>query len=60
MTLSWLLLYRKYGDPKKAAAVKDWVRWGLTTGQTFASALGYIPLPSDTAALAEHSLDSIS
>ncbi len=60
VTLSWLLLYRKYGDPKKAAAVKDWVRWGLTTGQTFASALGYIPLPSDTAALAEHSLDSIS
>ncbi|WP_036263376.1 phosphate ABC transporter substrate-binding protein PstS [Methylocapsa aurea] len=59
-TLSWLLLYKKYADPKKAAAVKDWVRWGLTTGQTFASQLGYIPLPAETAALAERSLDAIS
>lgn len=60
VTLSWLLLYKKYEDPKKAAALKDWIRWGLTTGQTFASELGYIPLPSDTAALAGRSLDSIS
>ncbi len=60
VTLSWLLLYKKYGEPKKAAAVKDWVRWGLTTGQTFASDLGYIPLPAETAALAQRSLDSLS
>jgi phosphate transport system substrate-binding protein len=60
VTFSWLLLYRKYADPKKAAAVKDWVRWGLTTGQTFASDLGYIPLPDETAALAERALDDLS
>jgi phosphate transport system substrate-binding protein len=60
VTLSWLLLYKKYGDPKKATALKDWIGWGLTTGQTFASGLGYIPLPTETAALAERSLDNIS
>ena len=43
-TYSWLLLYKKYGDPVKATAVKDWVRWGLTTGQTFASGLGLHPI----------------
>ena len=60
VTFSWLLLYKKYADPKKAATVKDWVRWGLTTGQTFASDLGYIPLPDETAALAERSLDALT
>ena len=60
VTFSWLLLYKKYGDSKRAAALKDWVKWGLATGQTFASGLGYIPLPAETAALAGHSLDSVS
>jgi phosphate transport system substrate-binding protein len=60
VTFSWLLLYKKYADPKKAAAVKDWVKWGLTTGQAFASDLGYIPLPDETAALAERALDALS
>ncbi len=60
VTFSWLLLYKKYADPKKAAALKDWVSWGLTTGQTFASGLGYIPLPAETAALARRNLDALS
>jgi phosphate transport system substrate-binding protein len=60
VTFSWLLLYKEYADQNKAAAVKDWVRWGLATGQTFASGLGYIPLPPETAAFAERSLDAMS
>jgi phosphate transport system substrate-binding protein len=60
VTFSWLLLYKKYWDPKRAPLLKDWIKWGLTTGQTFASDLGYIPLPSETVALAERSLDGIS
>ncbi len=27
VTFSWLLLYKKYADPKKSAALKNWVRW---------------------------------
>ncbi|WP_294532757.1 phosphate ABC transporter substrate-binding protein PstS [uncultured Rhodoblastus sp.] len=60
VTLSYLLLYRKYADARKASALKDWVKWGLTTGQTFASGLGYIALPAETAAHAGRALDSLS
>jgi phosphate transport system substrate-binding protein len=60
VTLSYLLLSGKYGDARKAAALRDWVKWGLTTGQTFASGLGYLPLPAETAAHATLALDSLS
>ncbi len=60
VTFSWLLLYKKYADPNKAAALKDWIAWGLTKGQTLASSLGYIRLPDETASLAEGSLNSVS
>jgi phosphate transport system substrate-binding protein len=60
VTLSYLLLNRKYADARKAAALRDWVKWGLTTGQTFASGLGYIPLPAETATHAGRALDSLS
>ncbi|MGO9392160.1 phosphate ABC transporter substrate-binding protein PstS [Rhodoblastus sp.] len=60
VTLSYLLLFRKNTDSRKAAVLKDWVKWGLATGQTFAPGLGYLPLPPETAALAERSLDSVS
>ncbi len=60
VTFSWLLLYKKYADPNKVATLKDWVKWGLTTGQTFARGLGYIPLPDETASLAEGSLNGVS
>jgi phosphate transport system substrate-binding protein len=60
VTFSWLLLYKKYPDPKKSAALKNWVRWGLTTGQTIAPGLGYLRLPAEKAELAAHSLDAIA
>ena len=40
VTYSWLLLYRAYADADKATAIKDFVFWGLHTGQTFASEFG--------------------
>ncbi len=60
VTFSWLLLYRKYGDAKRAAAVKEWVTWGLTTGQTIAPGLGYLALPPERAEIAAQSLDAIT
>jgi phosphate transport system substrate-binding protein len=60
VTFSWLLLYKKYDDPKKAAAIKQWVNWGLTTGQTIAPGLGYLALPPERAALAAQALDVIT
>ena len=60
VTFSWMLLYKKYGDAKTAAAVKDWVTWGLTVGQTIAPGLGYLALPPEKAQLAVQSLDAIT
>ena len=42
---------------RRAAAVAEFVRFGLTDGQACAAELGYIPLP---AAVAERSLAAIS
>jgi phosphate transport system substrate-binding protein len=50
VTFSWLLLYRQYANADKATAMRQFVDWGLHTGQTFAGELGYIPLPPEIAA----------
>ena len=58
-TFSWLLLYRKYDDAAKLKALKDFVTYGLTEGQSFAVELGYIPLPESVVAKANTALASI-
>ena len=59
VTLSWLLLYDRYSDPGKAAALKRFVTWGLTEGQAYSRDLGYIPLPREVAALSLAAVDRI-
>jgi phosphate transport system substrate-binding protein len=53
------LLYRKYNDAAKLKALKDFVTYGLTEGQSFAVELGYIPLPEPVLAKANAALASI-
>jgi phosphate transport system substrate-binding protein len=45
VTLTWVLLYRHYEDPRKAQELTDLFRWCLTSGQGYAADLGYTPLP---------------
>ncbi|HEV2961695.1 MAG TPA: phosphate ABC transporter substrate-binding protein PstS [Candidatus Angelobacter sp.] len=45
VTYTWLLLYKKYPDKKKFAALQDLLNYGLTDGQKDSEALGYLPLP---------------
>jgi phosphate transport system substrate-binding protein len=45
-TFTWLLLKKTYTDAAKAAAIKAFVNYGLTTGQQAAPELGYISLPA--------------
>jgi len=52
VSLSWLLLYEHYQDPLKSAALKRFLLWGLSLGQSYAAELGYVALPGDVAALA--------
>ena len=55
-----MLLYEQYRDPQKAAALKRFVTWGLTTGQTYSSHLGYMPLPDAVSGPALAALERIS
>jgi phosphate transport system substrate-binding protein len=59
VTFSWLLLYRKYDDPQKGSAVRDFVAWGLSNGQAFSKKLGYLPLPGEVVASGEQALGSV-
>ena len=55
VSYSWLLLYETYPDPRKPAALKQAISWGLSEeGQSVAEQMGYIPLPN---AIADRSLD---
>ena len=45
VSFTWLLLYKKYSDPAKLKALKEFVTWSLTDGQSFSESLGYVPLP---------------
>ncbi len=53
VSYSWLLLHRRYPDARKGSEVREFVRWGLTAGQSFAAELGYIPLAPG---LADHAI----
>ena len=60
VTYSWLLLYKKYDDPKKLDTLKEVVRWCLDEGQQESESLGYIRLAPDAVSAATHALESIS
>jgi phosphate transport system substrate-binding protein len=59
VTFSWLLLYRQYTDQEKGAALRDFVSWGLSKGQSFGREFGYIPLPNEVAASGRQALGNI-
>lgn len=46
---TWILLPASAQNPQKAAALKDMLRWMLTSGQKECSGLGYLPLPREIA-----------
>jgi len=46
-TYTWMLFYKKYQDPKKAAALRDMVAYCLRDGQKISDKMGYIPLPEN-------------
>ena len=58
-TFTWLLLKKTYTDAAKAAAVKAFVNYGLTTGQSVAPELGYITLPASVVTKVQSALATI-
>jgi phosphate transport system substrate-binding protein len=49
-SFTWLLIPEKIADPVKNKAIKDFLKWMLTDGQTMTSALAYAPLPKSVVA----------
>jgi phosphate transport system substrate-binding protein len=58
VTYSWIFLYRNYADPARARALRDFIEWGLTEGQSLGTELGYVPLSSDVVLLGKQALDA--
>ncbi len=56
--LTWLLIPKTHKDPNKAKAIKTMVKWMLTDGQQFNSALNYTSIPSSVAARAIEAVDA--
>jgi phosphate transport system substrate-binding protein len=59
VTYTWLVLYKQYGDKRKAEILRDLLKYCLTDGQKDSEALGYIPLPSSVAQKALGAIASI-
>jgi hypothetical protein len=51
VSFSWRLLYQRSRDQQKSAALKQFIRWGLSDGQSSSAELGYVPLPPEVVAL---------
>lgn len=47
--LTWLMVYKQYDDPQKAAAIKKFVTWILNDGQKYNSELDYVRIPAKDA-----------
>jgi phosphate transport system substrate-binding protein len=59
VSFSWLLLYERYQDQQKSAALKRFVTWSLSLGQSFSAELGYVPLPAEVASLSRAALEGV-
>jgi phosphate transport system substrate-binding protein len=59
VSFSWLLLYDRYADRQKSAALKRFVTWGLSEGQAYGRELGYLGLPPAVTALARAAVERI-
>ncbi len=60
-TYSWMLLYPRYSDRARGAALRDFAIWGLSQdAQNYGAQLGYLPLAEDVIALGKQELVGLS
>jgi phosphate transport system substrate-binding protein len=58
-SFTWLLIDQHPTDAGRAKVMVEFVRWAVTDGQRFASALGYAPLPDNVVKQELSALDNI-
>ncbi len=44
--LTWMMVYKEYGNAAKADAIKKWINWVLKDGQQYNDDLNYTRIPS--------------
>ena len=59
VTYTWMVFYKKYGDPKKAETIRNVVKYALIDGQKVSGKMGYIPLPDNVVPVVSRALDNI-
>jgi phosphate transport system substrate-binding protein len=57
--LTWMLFYEKYQDKGKASALKNFLKWSLKDGQSYADELGYLVLPPSLVKIVTLEIDGI-
>jgi phosphate transport system substrate-binding protein len=56
VSYSWIAINRRYAEAGKGAALREFVDWGLSHGQSDGIDLGYVPLASGVIALSKQAL----
>ena len=58
-SFTWLLIPEKFSDAAKRDAIKDFVKWMLTDGQSYVEQLAYAKLPKEVVAKEEKALAKV-
>jgi phosphate transport system substrate-binding protein len=58
-SFTWLLVRKNNPDPAKGAAIKEFITYGLTRGQSVAPELGYVTLPELVVKRAQAALEAV-
>ncbi len=58
-TFTWLLIPEQIPDRTKQAAITDFLKWMLTSGQGMTESLTYAPLPQEVVAKEQHAIAKI-
>jgi phosphate transport system substrate-binding protein len=56
---TWLLIYKDMKDKAKAKAIVNFLKWAMTTGQSYAKDLYYAPLPASVVKMCEKKINTI-
>jgi phosphate transport system substrate-binding protein len=57
---TWLLVYKNMKDRQKMDALKTFLKWALTDGESYAKDLYYAPLPKEVVKLCQKKVDLIT
>ena len=58
-SFTWLLVPEQGSEPSKREAIKSFLKWTLTKGQTYPDAVGFAPLPKNLAARVQAQISRI-